>query len=110
MKKNESKNKKEHSVGDIVKLLRDHDISKKEIKNLSVKITGWVKDIDINLKKEIKLIDNLHKKGLIIDIKDKELLANKKIIPGDKVAVLARIKVSKDSVKLLLENIVIKRS
>jgi|694.fasta_scaffold144148_2 hypothetical protein len=109
MMKKKSLFKKEYSVGDIVTLLRDHDISKKEIKNLSVKITGWVKDVDIALKKEIKLIDNLHKKGLVIDIKNINLLANKKIIPGDKVAVIAKITVTKESIKLVLENIKVKR-
>lgn len=109
MMKKESLFKKEYSVGDIITLLRDHDISKKEIKNLSVKITGWVKDIDIALKKEVKLIDNLHKKGLVIDIKNINLLANKKIIPGDKVAVIAKITVTKESIKLVLENIKVKR-
>lgn len=109
MMKKESLFKKEYSVGDIVTLLRDQDISKKEIKNLSVKITGWVKDIDIAVKKEVKLIDNLHKKGLVIDIKNINLLTNKKIIPGDKVAVIAKITVTKESIKLVLENIKVKR-
>jgi len=102
--------KKEHTVGDIISIFRDEDIMKKEYKNLSVKITGWVKDIDLVLKREIKLIDNLHKKGLVIDIKNIESFANKKIVPGDKVVVIAKITVSKDSVKLFLENIKIKRN
>lgn len=109
MKKKKFFIKKEYTVGDIISILRDEDILKKEYKNLSVKITGWVKDIDLVLKKEIKLIDNLHKKGLVIDIKYIESFANKKIVPGDKVAVIAKITVSKDSVKLFLENIKIKR-
>lgn len=109
MKNKNSLFKREYSVGDILLLLRDQEISNKEIKNLSVKITGWVKDIDIAVKKEIKLIDNLHKKGLVIDIKNINLLANKKIIPGDKVAVIAKITVTKESIKLLLENIKVKR-
>jgi len=109
MKNKKSLFKREYSVGDILLLLRDQEISNKEIKNLSVKITGWVKDIDIAVKKEIKLIDNLHKKGLVIDIKNINLLANKKIIPGDKVAVIAKITVTKESIKLLLENIKVKR-
>jgi hypothetical protein len=87
------------TVFELVSLLKKDTVSLKKI-DKEIKVTGYIKEIDLVKNNILLIIDQIHKEGLIIDLKKMDKIRFEKIKIGDKVIITVLIKISSDAIKL----------
>lgn len=87
------------TIFELVSLLKKDILMLKKI-DKEVKVTGYIKEVDLVKKNILLIVDQIHKEGLIINLKKMDKIKLEKIKIGDKVIITVIIKLSRDAIKL----------